>query len=242
MRNNFTPGWKMSLFTLFFLPVLLSLGKWQLDRASFKQDLEFEYLASMVSLPVNLSDFEEKAFGEFENFTKIRAEGRYIDQLFYLDNQTTNGQVGYWVFQPFLTNRSRQNFIVNRGFIPAPILRGELPHVETPSGIQIIEVTAWPYTGLPPIFGDDDWGNNWPKRIQSKDLMRMGKVSGSYAQELRIEANAPGALQALPNLEQFDDSKHLGYALTWFGLAATLCVSFLIFGFNGKSRTQEDPR
>ena len=74
----------MTLFTLFFLPVLLSLGKWQLDRASFKQDLEFEYLGSMVSLPVNLSDFEEKAFGEFENFTKIRAEGRYIDQLFYL--------------------------------------------------------------------------------------------------------------------------------------------------------------
>ena len=70
----------------------------------------------------------------------------------------------------------------------------------------------------------------------------MGKISGSYAQELRIDANAPGALQSLPNLDQFDDSKHLGYALTWFGLAVTLCISFLIFGFNGKSRTQEDLR
>ena len=129
-----------------------------------------------MSLPVNLNDSEEKTFGELKNFTKIRAEGRYLDQLFYLDNQTTNGQVGYWVFQPFLTNRSRQNLIVNRGFVRAPILRGDLPHVETPSGVQIIEATAWPYTGLPPIFGDDDWGNNWPKRIQSKDLMRMGKV------------------------------------------------------------------
>ena len=91
----------MTLFALFFLPVLLSLGKWQLDRASFKQDLEFEYLASMVSLPADLNDFDEKTFGELKNFTKIRAEGRYINQLFYLDNQTSNGQVGYWVFQPF---------------------------------------------------------------------------------------------------------------------------------------------
>ena len=242
MRNNFTPGWKMTLFTLFFLPGLLSLGKWQLDRASFKQDLEFEYLASMVSLPADLNDFDEKTFGELKNFTKIRAEGRYIDQLFYLDNQTTNGQVGYWVFQPFLTNRSQKNFIVNRGFVPAPILRGKLPRVETPAGAQMIEATVWPYTGLPPILGRDNWGNEWPKRIQSKDLMRMGEISNSYAQELRIEATAPGALQSLPNLEQFDDSKHLGYALTWFGLAATLCVSFMIFGFSGKSRTLEGRR
>ena len=242
MRNNFTPGWKMTLFTLFFLPVLLSLGKWQLDRASFKQDLEFEYLASMVSLPADLNDFDEKTFGELKNFTKIRAEGRYIDQLFYLDNQTTNGQVGYWVFQPFLTNRSQKNFIVNRGFVPAPMLRGHLPRVETPAGAQMIEATVWPYTGLPPILGEDNWGNEWPKRIQSKDLMRMGEISNSYAQELRIEATAPGALQSLPNLEQFDDSKHLGYALTWFGLAATLCVSFMIFGFSGKSRTLESRR
>ena len=242
MRNNFTPGWKMTLFTLFFLPVLLSLGKWQLDRASFKQDLEFEYLASMVSLPADLNDFDEKTFGELKNFTKIRAEGRYIDQLFYLDIQTTNGQVGYWVFQPFLTNRSQKNFIVNRGFVPAPTLRGRLPRVETPAGAQMIEATVWPYTGLPPILGEDNWGNEWPKRIQSKDLMRMGEISNSYAQELRIEAPAPGALQSLPNLEQFDDSKHLGYALTWFGLAATLCVSFMIFGFSGKSRTLESRR
>ena len=232
----------MTLFTLFFLPVLLSLGKWQLDRASFKQDLESEYLVSMVSLPVNLSDFEEKAFGEFENFTKIRVEGSYIDQLFFLDNQTTNGQVGYYVFQPFLTNRSRKNFIVNRGFVPSPVSRGELPHIETPVGMQTIEATVWPYTGLPPIFGDDNWGKNWPKRIQSKDLMRMGKISGSYAQELRIEADSPGALQSLPNLDQFDDSKHLGYALTWFGLAATLFISFLIFGFSGKDSKQEGLR
>ena len=196
----------------------------------------------MVSLPADLNDFDEKTFGELKNFTKIRAEGRYIDQLFYLDNQTTNGQVGYWVFQPFLTNRSRKNFIVNRGFVSAPLLRGELPHVETPTGVQTIEATVWPYTGLPPIFGDDSWGNEWPKRIQSKDLMRMGEISNSYAQEWRIEATAPGALQSLPNLEQFNDSKHLGYALTWFGLAATLCVSFMIFGFSGKSRTLESRR
>ena len=65
--------------------------------------------------------------------------------------------------------------------------------------------------------------------------MRMGEISNSHAQELRIEATAPGALQSLPNLEQFDDSKHLGYALTWFGLAATLCVSFMIFGFSGRA-------
>ena len=232
----------MTLFTLFFLPVLLALGNWQVDRASFKQDLELEYLASMVSLPADLNDFDEKTFGELKNFTKIRAEGRYIDQLFYLDNQTTNGQVGYWVFQPFLTNRSQKNFIVNRGFVPAPILRGKLPRVETPAGAQMIEATVWPYTGLPPILGRDNWGNEWPKRIQSKDLMRMGEISNSYAQELRIEATAPGALQSLPNLEQFDDSKHLGYALTWFGLAATLCVSFMIFGFSGKSRTLEGRR
>ena len=232
--NSFAPGLKMSVFTLLFLPVLLWLGNWQLDRASFKQGLEFEYLASMVRLPVDLAELDATALGKLENFTKIKAKGRYLDKIFLLDNQTTNGQVGYWVFQPFLTDKSRKNLIVNRGFIPSPISRSVLPKVESPVGNQVIEATVWPFTGLPPLFQEDNWGGKWPKRIQTKDLTKMGKISGSYPQELRIGAGEPGALEPIAQAEQFDDSKHLGYALTWFGLAVTLCVSYVVFGFSGK--------
>ena len=234
MRNNFAPGLKMSLFTLFFLPVLLWLGTWQLDRASFKQDLELEYLDSMSELAVDIDELDEEVLGSVENFTKLRVEGRFIDKVFFLDNQTTNGKVGYWVFQPFLTDKSRKNLIVNRGFVAAPPFRDELPEVITPTGRLVIEATVWPFTGLPPILGDDDWGNVWPKRIQTKDLFRMGKMTGSYPQELRIGPSEAGALGTLPELEQLDDSKHLGYALTWFGLAITLLVSYLVFGFQPK--------
>ena len=234
MRNNFAPGLKMSLFTLFFLPVLLWLGTWQLDRASFKQDLELEYLDSMSELAVDIDELDEEVLGSVENFTKLRVEGRFIDKVFFLDNQTTNGKVGYWVFQPFLTDKSRKNLIVNRGFVAAPSFRDELPEVITPTGRLVIEATVWPFTGLPPILGDDNWGNVWPKRIQTKDLFRMGKMTGSYPQELRIGPSEAGALGTLPELEQLDDSKHLGYALTWFGLAITLFVSYLVFGFQAK--------
>ena len=224
----------MSLFTLFFLPVLLWLGTWQLDRASFKQNLELEYLDSMSELAVDINELDEEVLGSVENFTKLRVEGRFIDKVFFLDNQTTNGKVGYWVFQPFLTDKSRKNLIVNRGFVAAPPLRDELPEVITPTGRLIIEATVWPFTGLPPILSDDDWGKVWPKRIQTKDLFRMGKMTGSYPQELRIGSSEVGALGTLPELEQLDDSKHLGYALTWFGLAITLFVSYLVFGFQAK--------
>mgnify|MGYP002870713933 FL=1 len=242
MRIHFAPGFKMSLFTLFFLPVLLWLGAWQLDRASYKQDLELEYLDSMSELAIDISELDKEALGSLENFTKIKAEGRFLDKMFFLDNQTTNGKVGYWVFQPFLTDKSRKNLIVNRGFVAAPFFRDELPSVITPSGRLVIEGTVWPFTGLPPILGEDDWGNDWPKRIQTKDLFRMGKTSGSYPLELRLGPNEEGVLGTLPGLEQLDDSKHLGYALTWFGLAITLIVSYLIFGFQAKREAQRVPQ
>jgi len=38
------PGWKMLTFVGLFLPLLLVLGNWQIDRAHYKQQLQAQFL------------------------------------------------------------------------------------------------------------------------------------------------------------------------------------------------------
>ena len=58
----------------------------------------------------------------------------------------------------------------------------------------------------------------------------MAAEIAAYPAELRLAVGQPGVEVAAPFAEQLSDSKHRGYALTWFGLAITLAIGYLVFG------------
>lgn len=221
----------MTLFVVCFLPLLILLGNWQLERGAFKRSLEEQYLSRLTLLPLNLD--QSLPFSRqnqpLEPFTRVRLSGKFTNETFLLDNQIGEGTTGYWVYQVFQTPSSAR-FLVNRGFLAAGSDRELLPGVPKAEDAVTIVATLWPDLGLPPIFASEPWVKEWPKRIQRRNLQRMADASRSQPFELRLESGQPGVLVAAPVAQKLSDLTHRGYALTWFGLALALFISYLVFG------------
>ena len=53
--KKFAPGWRMTGLVIVMLPLLLSLGNWQVQRGALKRDLENQYLDNLTELPTPVS-------------------------------------------------------------------------------------------------------------------------------------------------------------------------------------------
>lgn len=223
--RRFQPGWKMTLFTLLLLPVVLSLGFWQLSRAEEKRQFESAYLDRIGALAVTPG-------AAVTDFQRIRLVGAYEPgHDFLLDNQVRDGQIGYGVISAFRTEDGR-GWLVNRGFLPGDRARRSLPEVSTPAGTVTLTGLVWPELGLLPVFGEDLWADGWPKLIQRIEVARMAAaLENVLAQEVRLEAGQPGGFLPAPTELNMPAAKHTGYAVQWFGLAAALSIGFVVFGF-----------
>jgi surfeit locus 1 family protein len=226
---GFRPGWKMSALVAIVLPALLALGSWQLARASFKADLQDAWLASIGALPVTAGELMDGSRPS-GGFLRVRLIGRYDgERQFLVDNRTHRGVAGYEVVTRFVTDSG--SFLVNRGWIAAGVTRSELPRLPLPSEPVTVIGQVWPDMGTPPVFGTDDWGETWPKRVQRLDFHRISElISGAHPLEVRLEAGQPGALIVSRSTGDFGRARHVGYALQWFGLAVVLMVGFIFFG------------
>ena len=229
----------MSLFVVFFLPVLCSLGLWQMSRAAEKEDLQMQFMAQMTALPTMIHE------SKLNSFARVKLKGTYEPEMYLLDNQVHAGEVGYWVVQVFLHHANQNRYLVNRGFVPAGKDRAELPMVSTPTADEVVLVGhVWPFTGLLPLLDaaqeiDEQSEDSaatlsptaaWPKRIQRLNTQLMGKLAAAENLEIRLEAGQPGVQVAAAFAQVLEKDKHLGYAATWFGLAVTLLIGFLVYG------------
>ncbi len=215
----------MSLFTALLLPVVLTLGIWQLNRAEEKRRFEETFMERVGALA--------RAPGpEVVPFERIRLSGKYeTERSFLLDNQTHDGAVGFGVITSFLADDGRR-WLLNRGFLAGDRGRRTLPEVTTPEGAVTVTGLVWPELGLLPVFGEDAWSADWPKVVQRLEVARMvEQLPGAVAVEVRLEAGQPGVFAPAPVALNMPASKHTGYAVQWFGLAAALSIGYVIFGF-----------
>lgn len=210
----------LTVFVLVMLPTVISLGFWQLRRAEEKQDLENMYLQKL-SAPVRVPD------NTLEPFDRISLNGEWGSQQFLVDNQINQGKVGYWVIQTFV-DRQGQVFLVNRGWIQAPVSRDELPDAPAPQGQVALLTFVWPQLGAQFLLGEDVWSPGEKIRVQSRDIEKMANITGAIPVELRIEPGSPGVLVAPPQDVQFGRAMHLGYAVQWFGLGVVLVIGYWV--------------
>ena len=221
----------MTGFVIVMLPLLLSLGNWQVQRGALKRDLESQYLEKLTELPKPVSvDVMSQPF------QALKLNGRYQPETFLVDNQVSSGKTGYWVFQAF-DEASFGRVLINRGFI-ASTTRDRLPQVPMPDETVALVATVWPELGLIPAWGPQEWSGDWPKRIQRVNVSRMAVAATAWPAELRLEAGHPGVLAPAPFASRLSDDTHRGYAATWFGLATALVLGYLFLGFSASARVQ----
>jgi cytochrome oxidase assembly protein ShyY1 len=226
---RFAPGWALTAFVGFFLPILLLLGFWQLDRAEEKRLLQarMDQSRSAVAVPLDaLQGSDDVAW------RPVQMQGIFDPELiWFLDNRTRDGNAGLEVLQVFIDADSGKRLIVNRGWLAWPDRR-QVPNVRTPRGSQRLDAEALPPTETGFTMGTTNVVPGWPKLITRVDMDAMREASGEtllpWMARLRTGSDAALTLD-WPKLPM-TSSKHTAYAVQWFALALALLALFLWAG------------
>ncbi len=228
-RRRFRPGLPAILFTAFFLPLLLALGAWQVDRAGEKQALYDDFAAG--GEPVALEG-DSRGLEALRRYAPVRATGHYLaDRQFLLDNMVEDGQAGYRVLTPLLLTEGRA-IMVDRGWIPRDFSAAALPVIQVDEHRRTVTglLDRMPRAG---IELDTELAPGWPKVVQ---FPTFDELSGALGLELvpglvLLDPATPDGYRRNWRPSDFGPERHIGYAFQWFALAATLVVLFFAWSF-----------
>lgn len=201
------------------MPVLISLGVWQLNRAAEKQALLDRWQAQVDTLP-----WAEVARRPMALDQPVRVTGHYDDAIWLLDNRTRDGRPGYEVINRFVPDLGPA-VLVNRGWVPAPARRDQLPEVSVPTAPVTLAGRLADYPE-PPVLGDEAEPGDWPRRVQRLPrTVAEASVGPLTAYLIRLRDDTqPGAFRADWAPEMMGPTTHYGYAAQWFSLAVVLAV------------------
>jgi surfeit locus 1 family protein len=227
--------------------ILAALGTWQMQRRAWKEAL-LATLAVQQALPP-VTSFDPAALGceasrgllDPCDFRPIRLRGRIADpteaHIFIAIPRQPNGLagVGYWVFAVFeITDPTGPSQVwINRGFVPQgrkpPESRVDLsanaPMLLT-GVIRRSEPRTW-------FSGANDWRNNtFYVRSPAEFDPCLLRTTTARCQPLApfdyyIDMTGPVPATGLPYPMAGSltiPNRHLEYALTWYGLAATWLI------------------
>ena len=232
---DFRPRWVPTLVTALLLPLLISLGVWQVNRAHEKEAMiaAREQAGRGSAQALAAMDLDAKP-----KYQVVRAQGRYDrDHQFLLDNQTYNGRVGYQVLTPFRVAGSGRVILVARGWVPAPASRDRKPEFPTPAGEITVRgrFAPAPSTGVhlgEPIHPGEDW----PVRVEWVDYDALSLQLGTDLPEavVELDPDEAGGFVRHWTYVGLPPARHWGYAFQWFMLAGTLLAIYI--GVNSKRR------
>ncbi len=239
---RFRPTLLPTLATLLVLPVLVSLGLWQLDRAQQKREMYAQLEAGRQAEVVDLSRGSPE-YGQVR-YRRAVAEGRWEPKQFLLDNQLRQGRPGYQVLTP-LRLPTGDGILVDRGWVPAPLDRESLPDVSIEAAEVLVAgiVDRGPSVGL--RMGEPALeAAHWPQRLAYLDYdyiqAELGYDIRPYL--IHLDPKAPdGYRRDWEPAPEMPAETHLGYAFQWFALSAALVVIYVVVNLkrseesNGKS-------
>jgi len=214
------------LFSGLFLPLLLVLGIWQLQRAEFKQQQQGQWQQQMSELA-----WPQLVEQGLDAGRPVKLNGSYGDTTWLLDNRTRDGMAGYEVLTVFYPLQGPA-LVVNRGWVIAPRTRQQLPDASvTQEQVEISgRLADFPQ---PPVLAASEASSGWPRRVQSlPPEIAQDAVPELPRLILRLaDQNQPGALRADWAPDRMAIATHYGYATQWFALALMLTVLTIVASY-----------
>lgn len=241
-RRRFRPSLWATVFAIPAILIMVGLGTWQVQRLAWKTDLIARVQERMAAPPAPLPPtLPDPAAVEFRPVT---VTGHFLhDREILLVARPRQGQAGYEVLTPLVRADGGPPVFVNRGFVPMDRRAagsrgaGQVSGEVTVRGVARLPAEpGWLMPSNPPAGADRDAVWSWP------DPAAMARHAG-------LDSIAPLVVEALPG--QAPDglpsgieprlelpNSHLQYAVTWYGLAATLLAVYVVFHIR---RTDEQP-
>lgn len=225
-NRAFAPGLWPTLAALFFFVLTLWLGNWQSERAETKRALQARRDAALAGAPIRLG----AAPGTREALLhrRVEAEGRFdAAHTILLDNRVRRGVAGYHVLTPLRIDGGPPAVLVNRGWIAAGRSRLQPPEPPTPAGrVRIEGLAVEPQTRYVELAPTEPRGPVW----QNLDFERYAATSGLPLQPVLLLLTSDvgdGLERDWPRPDAGVDT-HRGYAIQWYGLAATVAVLWVV--------------
>ena len=221
---------KILIFAIIFVPITISLGFWQLDRAEEKREIIANYDELLTSEPINLN---VKTI--YKNWQPITTIGRFKDIVIFEDNAILSGRAGFKIYHLF-ENGDGSYVFVHRGFIERNMVKNNLPLINTPKGKQSL-------VGSVLIKEDNsfvqDIEESDARIIQEFNIERLinkfpilkDRYLHPFLFNLDIRDNKK--FLAIEKPVNMAASKHIGYAIQWFGLCIALII-LTIYAFRRK--------
>ena len=201
--------WPVLVATIAGLAILCSLGLWQVQRLGQKQALIAALQARMNDKPIALADaLKRVSAGEDVEYLKVTADGA-LDLSHILKKQSSfKGMPAWEAIAPFKAVDG-STVLVDLGVAtaePAPI-------------VQLVGVLRLHNKGKG--FFDND-NNATTNEWFWWDVAAMQKAAGFSGPLVVVQSlqSGPGFEATEPKVELANN--HLGYAITWFGLALAL--------------------
>ena len=217
----------LALAALPTFAALLALGFWQLERLDWKTALIANRAAALARPPV-AAPSDDARFAAFD-YRRVTLEGRLDHgRELHLAAISARGDGGYRVLTPLIREGAASAVLVNRGWVPYarkdPASRPE----HRPEGRLVLEgVAVRPRTKGLFDAKNDPAANTW----YWPDLAAMADVTGLKLAPVIVNAipaaGAAGYPRAEPSRVRLAND-HLGYAITWFALAAGLALVYLL--------------
>jgi surfeit locus 1 family protein len=230
VQFRFSLNWKITFVAALALPLLLSLGFWQLDRAAEKRAIEASFAARQSAPPVELT---RDNLGQQEPFQRIIARGQFDNEhTWLLDNKQRRGQVGYEVVSPFQLNDGAW-ILVNRGWVKGTGDRRQLPEVPPLVGERsVFAEMAEVYRH--PMLDASSMTEEWPRVVMAIEIKGMAEQLGRPLADryLRISETSPGAFETGWQAVNMSAHTHVGYAFQWFAMSLALVVWFVFANSN----------
>ncbi|MEO1718718.1 MAG: SURF1 family protein, partial [Pseudomonadota bacterium] len=216
------------------LIVLVALGNWQWQRMHWKEGLLAQIAERTVADPAPLADVLSRVQSSSADreYTRVFVKGVFDHAHEKHVYASGREGAGWLIFTPLLDASGVRVAWVNRGFVPhrlkAPSSRPE----SQPSG-QIELIGLFRTEPSRSFFAPENApkANIWYARdISQMHRSAFPETDTSFVPDWYVDADRSGEgwpRGGTTNLKL--SNRHLSYALTWWGLAATLLGVFAVF-------------
>lgn len=226
----------MTLLSLLIMALLSSLGCWQLQRAEEKTRLLTQATTAARREPTPWS----ATGGLPQPWQALSVSGRYLPELFLLDNQYNEHRIGYNVLSPLLLQDDTV-VLVDRGWIPAGEDRRQLPELNNPEQPLQLSGQAYYPSAKTWVLGetiDQHSGNT--TLIEKIDAQIISQLlhKSVYPFIIRLNKNEAYGFVRERALVSMPPERHKAYALQWFAMALVVLILFITL--NLKKKTDEN--
>ncbi len=228
--------------------ILCGLGAWQIARMSEKHAYIARLTEQAEGQPAPMPPHAQwpQINADALDLTHVIAKGRYLgDSVAGVRTTIAAGPpgsrqlsgFGRWIFQGFELEDGGV-VLVNRGFVP----ESRLGQVQPASGSATIEGFLRAPEARNSFTPDDLPGKReFFTRDPAAIAAALGLPPAPFYLEARRQGDGmipPAGVDVRELIERIPDN-HLQYALTWFGLAATLVGVFGVWAWQGRKGEQQ---